>query len=246
MESSRGELFKRVSSAEILSRERPIHLKSVHQNSIYKWPIHVICQIFLLTTKFSWNAWKTNLLQVKLVKLNCRTSSSPKYQFITTLCYEVYINSINGKMGKGCVDRQFTEGKVLLATKHIKRCPVSLMALPTWLNGKESSCQCKRCRFNPWVGKIPWKRKWQLTLIFLSRESNGQRSSGLSSMNSTCQKTLHDWVTEHPCMHAQNLIVKVMQIFKTLRFHFTYFRMTNTVQEDNTKYWQVTQVEISK
>ena len=161
MESSRGELFKRVSSAEILSRERPIHLKSVHQNSIYKWPIHVICQIFLLTTKFSWNAWKTNLLQVKLVKLNCRTSSSPKYQFITTLCYEVYINSINGKMGKGCVDRQFTEGKVLLATKHIKRCPVSLMALPTWLNGKESSCQCKRCRFNPWVGKIPWKRKWQ-------------------------------------------------------------------------------------
>ena len=111
-------LLKRVSSPEILSRERPIHLKSIHQNTIYKWPIHVICQIFLLTTKFSWNAWKTNLLQVKLVKLNCWTSSSPKYQFITTLCYEVYISSINGKMGKGCVDRQFTEGKVLLATEH--------------------------------------------------------------------------------------------------------------------------------
>ena len=29
---------------------------------------------------------------------------------------------------------------------------------------KESTCQCrrcKRCRFNPWVGKIPWSRKWQ-------------------------------------------------------------------------------------
>ena len=68
-------------------------------------------------------------------------------------------------MGKGYVDRQFTDGKVLLATKHIKRCPVSLMALPTWLNGKESSCQCKRCRFDPWVRKIPWKRKWQPSSI---------------------------------------------------------------------------------
>ena len=28
---------------------------------------------------------------------------------------------------------------------------------------KESTCQCRRCRFNPWVGKIPWKRKWQPT-----------------------------------------------------------------------------------
>ena len=26
----------------------------------------------------------------------------------------------------------------------------------------------KRCRFDPWVGKMPWNRKWQLTLVFLS------------------------------------------------------------------------------
>ena len=31
-------------------------------------------------------------------------------------------------------------------------------------SGKEPACQyrrCKRCRFNPWVGKIPWRRAWQ-------------------------------------------------------------------------------------
>ena len=28
-------------------------------------------------------------------------------------------------------------------------------------NGKESACQCRRCEFDPWVGKIPWRRKWQ-------------------------------------------------------------------------------------
>ena len=34
----------------------------------------------------------------------------------------------------------------------------------------------KRRRFNPWVGKIPWRRAWQPTPVFLPRESHGQRS----------------------------------------------------------------------
>ena len=32
------------------------------------------------------------------------------------------------------------------------------------------------CGFNPWVGKIPWRREWQPTLVFLPGESHGQRS----------------------------------------------------------------------
>ena len=32
---------------------------------------------------------------------------------------------------------------------------------------KESSCQCRRCRFNQWVEKIPWSRKWQPIPVFL-------------------------------------------------------------------------------
>ena len=35
--------------------------------------------------------------------------------------------------------------------------------LPSWLSGTESICQCGRCRFDPWVGKIPRRRKWQPT-----------------------------------------------------------------------------------
>ena len=41
---------------------------------------------------------------------------------------------------------------------------------------KESACQCRRCGFNPWVGKIPWRRKWQSTPVFLSGKFHGQRS----------------------------------------------------------------------
>ena len=44
------------------------------------------------------------------------------------------------------------------------------------LSGKESECQCRRLVLDPWVDKIPWRSKWQLTLVFLSGESHGQRS----------------------------------------------------------------------
>ena len=46
-------------------------------------------------------------------------------------------------------------------------------------SGKELACHCrrsKRFRFDPWVWKIPWRRKWQHTLVFLPGESQGQRS----------------------------------------------------------------------
>ena len=36
--------------------------------------------------------------------------------------------------------------------------------------------QCRRLRFNPWVRKIPWRRKWQPTPVFLPGQSHGQRS----------------------------------------------------------------------
>ena len=53
------------------------------------------------------------------------------------------------------------------------------MAMPGGTSGKELTYQgrrLKRCGFNPWVGKIPWRRKWQPTPVFLPRESHGQRS----------------------------------------------------------------------
>jgi len=42
--------------------------------------------------------------------------------------------------------------------------------------GKEYASQCRRCRLDPWVGKIPWRRKWQPTPVFLPGKSHGQRS----------------------------------------------------------------------
>ena len=54
-------------------------------------------------------------------------------------------------------------------------------SFPGGTSGKEPAYQCRRCkrhRFDPWVGKIPWKMKWLPTPVFLSREFHGQRSLG--------------------------------------------------------------------
>ena len=48
--------------------------------------------------------------------------------------------------------------------------------LPWWLSGKEFACQCRRLGFDPWVGQIPLRRKWQPTPAFLPGKSHGQRS----------------------------------------------------------------------
>ena len=53
----------------------------------------------------------------------------------------------------------------------------NVQKLPKWHSGKESSCQCRRCKrcsFNPW--EIPWSRKWQPTPVFLPGKFHGQRS----------------------------------------------------------------------
>ena len=45
-----------------------------------------------------------------------------------------------------------------------------------WCSGKESVCQCRGSGFDPWVEKIPWRREWQPTPVFLPGEFRGQRS----------------------------------------------------------------------
>ena len=50
------------------------------------------------------------------------------------------------------------------------------MGFPRGASDKESSCQCGRCRCNPWVRKIPWERKWQPISVFLPGKSHGGRS----------------------------------------------------------------------
>ena len=72
---------------------------------------------------------------------------------------------------------------IYLFLKHTKRLPnfyqlflKEAIWLPWWFSGKDSICQGGICWFNPWVGKICWRRKWQSTPVLLPGKSHGQRS----------------------------------------------------------------------
>ena len=61
--------------------------------------------------------------------------------------------------------------KLLLILRYVNIC--------SGASGKELTCQWRRtnrCWFDPWVGKIPWRRKWQPTPVFLPGKFHGQRS----------------------------------------------------------------------
>ena len=61
--------------------------------------------------------------------------------------------------------------------------------------GKESNC-----RFDPQVRKIPWRRKWQTTPVFLPGESHGQRCPAAYSHGVAESDTTE--ATKHACMHT--------------------------------------------
>ena len=72
---------------------------------------------------------------------------------------------------------------------------------PCSSDNKISARECRRPRFNPWVRKVPWKRKWQPTPVFLPREFHGQKSLGSYSLWD--QRAGHDWVTNTYLLKAK-------------------------------------------
>ena len=92
------------------------------------------------------------------------------------------------------------------------RLSVKRSAVPGGSVGKESACQCRRPGFKPWVRKIPWRRKWQPTPVFLPEKFYEQRNLVGYSPQS-CKRVGHDLVTKlprhhPPCVwHALNLLL---------------------------------------
>ena len=93
---------------------------------------------------------------------------------------------------------------------------------PGGLSGKRIGLLMKelketgRQEFDPWVGKIPWKRKWQPTPLLLPGESHGQRR--LSNYNPWGHKDLDTTVTKHAQTHTPNLDQVVLYIESTQLF----------------------------
>ena len=78
---------------------------------------------------------------------------------------------------------------------------------PWWLSSKESTCQCRRHRLDPWVWKIPWRRDWQPAPVFLPGKSHGQRSLVGYTVHGVTKRVGHDLGTQQEqqtCQRKRN------------------------------------------
>ena len=72
------------------------------------------------------------------------------------------------------------------------------MGFPGGSAAKNLHANAGRCRFGPWVQKIPWRRKWQPTPIFLPGKFHGRRS--LEGYSPWGRRVRHTEATEHAGM----------------------------------------------
>ena len=86
------------------------------------------------------------------------------------------------------------------------------------LPGKESTCQCRRFKFDPWVRKIPWKRKCPLIPVFLPGKFHGQRNPAGYSPWSHKESDTTDWAT-----HAHTYIDLISCDFLRLTYSSSFF-----------------------
>ena len=92
--------------------------------------------------------------------------------------------------------------KVVEKSRSSYRC----RGLPWWLSDEEPICQGRRHGFNPWVGKIPWRRKWQPIQYSCVENPMDKRAWWATDYGITKSRTrLSSWTTRTVATWLQRL-----------------------------------------
>ena len=120
-----------------------------------------------------------------------------------------------------------------------------------WLSGEESTYQRKGQGLDPWVGKTPWRRRWQPTAVFLPGKSHGQRS--LAGYNPWGHRVRHNLATKQQQSGSGELVCTTSEpnaswskgslvpsscllSFEKCSFLFVYKVLLRTYQEEKIKF----------
>ena len=114
----------------------------------------------------------------------------------------------------------WTDVKILSGVKEIWVLMPFFSGLLWLLSGKDPAWNAGAPRFDPWVGKIPWRRKWQLTPGFLSSKSHGQRSLAGYRPRDCKESDITEWLS----MHA--FFFNIFK-WKNFKYNETLWRLCN-------------------
>ena len=105
------------------------------------------------------------------------------------------------------------------------------ICFPGGASSKEPACQCsrhKRSGFDPWVGKIPWRKAWQPTPVFLpgkSEEAGGLEST-VTKLDQT-EGTQHAHIYIFPFQPPNSILIR----FPFIRFYTSHMEFSS--------FWQI-------
>ena len=146
-------------------------------------------QFFLLHWKRSLFLWVPDEVIYNYLKFSCWKTTINVVLVICWICIQFNFHKSNAT------------GVFLLKDKKYRPSKIK-QGFPGGASGKELTCQCRRhrrLRFDPWFGKIPWRKKWQPTSTLAWRIPWTEEPGGLQSMESW--RVRHDWATEHTWAH---------------------------------------------
>ena len=108
---------------------------------------------------------------------------------------------------------------------------------PGGTSGKEFDCQCKRCkthRFHSWVGKIPWRRKWQPALVFLPGRFHGLRSlGGYSPWGQSRTLSTHTRIPRHGFIFLTHINIKCILFLELIEHSLLFIAVSTGVETLN-------------
>ena len=109
-----------------------------------------------------WFIWEPDIFYKVLRSLNVKQDTGLQYK--------------NGSLIFSRVHSSFGEQESSIYACKKAVCVDAFWGFPGASILKRIFCQCRRCRFHPWVRKFPWRRKWQPIPVFLPGKSHRQRS----------------------------------------------------------------------
>ena len=114
-----------------------------------------------------------------LITLKIQKSTATVFKLTSGICMKEHVCTIDKKkprVGPVVSPAVFTAGQSPCWTFLCGGRGLTFLGLRRCPRGSELICKRHgRCSFDPWVRKIPWRRKWQPTAVLLPRESHRQR-----------------------------------------------------------------------
>ena len=151
----------------------PLPREPIWELGVYSFLLLLrLTQIYIKYGVFFWGGgcFQTKMVCYLYCCASCFLVSKIRYQHFLSQYVKIHLTLFNGykifsKMDDSTRYHRLTSPNSWALTMHPG----------TYTSGfpgdSDSTCQCRRSRFDPWVRKIPWRRKWQPTPVFWSLRS---------------------------------------------------------------------------